>query len=49
MQLRKDMDRKTKSEFLRLRGAYHATVTRAAKVDRVKRIEQILEDAKSDE
>ena len=49
MEFRKDMDRKTKSEFLRLRGAYHAMGTKAAKADRVKSIEQMLEDAKSDE
>ena len=45
----KDMDKKTKSEFLRLRGVYHTTGTNATKADRVKSIEQLLEDAKSDE
>ena len=49
MRFRKDMDWKTKSEFLKLRGQYHATGTKAAKADRVKSIEKMLEDAKSDE
>ena len=49
MKFRKDMDWKTKSEFLQLRGVYHATGTKAAKVDRVKSIKQMLEDVKSDE
>ena len=48
MKFRKDMDWKTKSEFVRLRGVYHATGTKAAKADRVKSIEQMLEDEKSD-
>ena len=43
------MDWKTTSEFLKLGGQYHATGTKAAKADRVKSIEQMLEDAKSDE
>ena len=43
------MDWKIKSEFLRLRGAYHVTGTKAAKSDKVKITEQMLEDAKSDE
>ena len=42
------MDRKTKSEFLKLRGKCYATGTKAAKVDRVKSIKQMLEDAKYD-
>ena len=49
MEFRKDMDQKTKSEFLRLRGAYHATGTKAAKANIVKSTKQMLEDAKSDE
>jgi hypothetical protein len=49
IKFRKDMDRKTKSEFLRLRGAYHTTGTKEVKVDRVKSTEQLLEDATSDE
>ena len=49
MEFRKDMDRKIKSEFLRLRGVYHATGTKVAKADRVKSIKQMLEDPKSDE
>ena len=49
MKFRKDMDWKTTSEFLKLGGQYHATGTKAAKADRVKSIEQMLEDAKSDE
>ena len=48
MKCMKNMDRKSKSEFLKLRGQYHATGMKAAKADRVKSIEQMLEDAKSD-
>ena len=46
---KKGGERKTKSEFLILRGKYHATGTKAAKAERVKTIEQMLEDDKSDE
>ena len=45
----KEWDRKTKSEFLKVRGRYHATGTKATKSDRVKSIEHMLEDAKADE
>ena len=47
MKFKKNMDRKTKSEFLRLRGVYHATGTKEAKADRVKSTKHMLEDAKS--
>ena len=49
MKFRNDMDWKTKSEYLRLRGAYYVTGTKVMKADRVKSIKQMLEDAKSDE
>ena len=49
MRFKQEWDRKTKSEFLKLRGKYHATGKKAEKADRVKSIKQILEDAKSDE
>ena len=49
MKFKKDIDRKTKSEFLRLRGAYSATGTKAVQTDRVKYTEQMLEDAKTNE
>ena len=49
MRFKQECDRKTKSEFLKLRGKYHATGTKAAKADRVKSIEKMLGDAKSDE
>ena len=49
VRFKQDWDRKTKEEFLKLRGKYHATGTKATKADRVKSIEQMLKDAKSDE
>jgi hypothetical protein len=47
MKSRKDMLLKTKSEFLRIGGQYHATGTKASKADRVQSIEQMLEDPKA--
>ena len=48
MKFRKDIDRKTKTEFLEMRGQYPATGTKEAKADRVKSIEQMFEDSKSE-
>jgi hypothetical protein len=41
------MDRKTRSELLRLRGTYHATGTKAAKADKIQGIKYMLEDAEA--
>ena len=49
MRFNKEWDRRTKSEFLKVRGRYHATGTKAAKSDRAKSIRQMLEDAEADE
>ena len=49
MKFRKDVDRKIMSEFLKLRGQYHTTETKAAKADRMKSTEHMLRDEKSDD
>ena len=48
MKFRKDMDWKTKSEFLRMRGQYHAMGTKAAKANRVQSIKYMLGDARAE-